>query len=83
MAHVPDVVLLDEARKRLGLSLNQLWLSYFTLGGKADRIEFEAFFHRLMRPDAFEYNMLAQAVNEHFMDRGEHERVPYAHVDGA
>ena len=82
MAHVPDVALLDEARRRLGLSVSQLWLSYFMLGGKADRIEFEAFFHRIMRPDPFEYNMLAQAVNEHFMDRGVDERVPYAAIEG-
>lgn len=77
MAHVPDIAVVDQARKRLGLSLRQLWLSYFALGGKADRLEFEAFFQGLMRPDAFEYNILVHALNEHLMDLGEVERIPY------
>jgi hypothetical protein len=78
VAYVPDVAILDEARKRIDFSLNELWLAYFAIGGKADRLEFEAFFHGLMRPDALEYNVLAHAVNEAFMDRGSDERMPYA-----
>jgi hypothetical protein len=78
VAHIPDIAVVDQARKKLGLSLSQLWISYFTIGGKADRIEFEAFFHGVMRPDPLEYNVLAHAVNEHFMDRGEEQRVAYA-----
>lgn len=78
VGHIPDIAILDQARRKLGLSLNQLWMSYFTIGGKADRLEFDAFFHGVMRPDPFQYDMLAQAVNEQFMDRGDKERVPYA-----
>lgn len=56
-------------------------MSYFTLGGKADRLEFEAFFHGIMRPDSSQYDVLAHAINEHFMDAGDGFRVPYA-ADG-
>jgi hypothetical protein len=53
-------------------------MNYFELGGKAGPLELEAILHGLLRPDSYQYNVIAHALNEHFMDRGENHPVPYA-----
>jgi hypothetical protein len=74
---LPDSVLLDEARQRLGLSVRDLWIRYFAIGGGVDQMEFEGFLHGMIKIDRFQYNVLAHAINEAFMDAGSTERVPY------
>ncbi len=69
---------MDQARKQVGLSLNQLWVDYFQMGGKADPLEFEAIFDGLLRLDSYQYNVIAHALNECFTEQGENHPVPYA-----
>jgi hypothetical protein len=52
-----------------GLTLNDLWLNYIAIGGTASKAEVAAYARGLACPDSYQHNMIAQAINEHFMDR--------------
>jgi hypothetical protein len=68
--------LLEEARTRLELSLEDLWRDYFALGGNASPLELEAFLHGAMNAPRREYDILAHALNERFMQRGQDHPIP-------
>lgn len=60
-----------------GLSMEQLWLRYFALGGDVGRVEVEAYLSALMPLSALQHDMLAHAINER-LDEIAPPRVPYA-----
>jgi hypothetical protein len=59
------------------LSVDQLWLAYFALGGDVGRYEVEAYLAGLMPLDAHEHNVLAQAVNERLAELQPPPSAPY------
>jgi hypothetical protein len=59
-----DRALLVRAFEGSQLSVEELWLAYFSLGGNVGRYEVEAYLAGLMPLNAHEHNVLAQAVNE-------------------
>jgi len=63
-----------------GLTLSGLWLRYLALGGTASPARVAAYAHGLLRPDSYQHNMIAQALNEHFTDRGENHPVGYQDI---
>jgi hypothetical protein len=63
-----------------GLSLNELWLSYLALGGSASPSRVAAYARGRLCPDSYQHNMIAQAINEHFTDRGENHPVSYLDI---
>lgn len=77
---------LDDERRRLlqrafrhsGLTLDELWMRYFGLGGDAGRIEVEAHLEGLMPLPALQSDMLAHAVNEHLDELAPPQRAPYS-----
>jgi hypothetical protein len=62
-----------------GMSPHELWLRYYAVGGDATELEVEACTLGLLTPDPYEHNLIAQALNEHFIDRGEDHPVGYQH----
>ncbi|WP_329793444.1 PP2C family protein-serine/threonine phosphatase [Lentzea sp. DG1S-22] len=62
---------------RTGLTLEQLWMRYFALGGAAGLVEVEAYLHGLMPLPALQGDMLAHAINEHLDEPTWPHRVPY------
>jgi hypothetical protein len=60
------------------LSLEQLWLRYFALGGNADLMEVDAHLSGLMGFPATERDMLAHAVNERLDELRAQRRAPYS-----
>ncbi|MDQ3028623.1 MAG: hypothetical protein M3R09_01040, partial [Actinomycetota bacterium] len=52
------------ALERADLTLDELWVRYFSLGGEAGRLEVEAYLYGLMALSAGQRDMLAHAVNE-------------------
>lgn len=62
------------------VTVQQLWLKYFSLGGLAGEVEVEAYLHGLMDLSAGQRDMLAHALNEHLGDHLTQARVPYEHV---
>jgi hypothetical protein len=68
---------LEGARRRSGLSVQELWFAYFSLGGDASQLEMEAFLQGALQPAPIEYDKVAHALNEHFSARGQDHPVPY------
>ncbi|MEU4746264.1 hypothetical protein AB0G02_38185, partial [Actinosynnema sp. NPDC023658] len=52
------------AFKRAGLTVEELWVRYFGLGGDAGPIDIDAYVHGLAGLDPFQRDILAHAVNE-------------------
>ena len=68
----------DEARTRAGLTVDQLWLRYFTFTGDAGPLEIEAFLTGLMPLSDPQHDILACAVNETLAELGLGGELPYA-----
>jgi hypothetical protein len=64
-----------------GMSYSQLWMRQVSVGGDLDRLEVEAYVLGVLRPDSYRHNVLAQAINEHFIDQGGDH--PVAYDDGS
>lgn len=69
---------LTTACRRADLSLSELWMQYFTLGGSVGLEEVEAYLHGLMPLPGVERDALAHAVNERLDDMTTRTRVPYS-----
>ena len=70
--------ILEAGRQHAGLSIQQLWLAYYSLGGNATPLAFDGYLAGTELPVAREYDLIAQALNDHFIDAGENHPVPYA-----
>jgi hypothetical protein len=55
---------LSKAFTRAELTVQELWLRYFALGGDAGPTEVDAYVNALMPFSTFQHNILAAAVNE-------------------
>jgi hypothetical protein len=69
---------LDRFRRDAGLSHGELWLRYFELGGMSNTMELEAFLYGVLQPSAHDREVIAQALNERFVELGGNHPVPYA-----
>ncbi len=63
-----------------GLTLTQLWMRYVALGGTASPAQLEAYARGHLRPDSYQHNLIAQAINEHFLSQGEDHPVSYQEI---
>jgi hypothetical protein len=77
MAERFDAGVLETARREAGLSLDELWLRYFELTGQASLLELEAYLEGVLVPDRLQHDLIAQALNERYLELGMEERVPY------
>lgn len=77
MPTIPDAIVLESALRDSGLSMDELWLRYFELTGEASLLELEAYLHGALAPDPLQYDMIAHALNERFMEMGRDHPVPY------
>jgi hypothetical protein len=62
---------------RSGMSYEQVWLDQVSLRGTTGVVEVEAYILGLLRPDAYRHNLIAQAINERFLDMGGDHPVAY------
>jgi hypothetical protein len=69
---------LDTFRQKAGLSLGELWLRYFELGGMSTGLELEAFICGVLLPSAHEHDLIAHAINERFVELGGNHPVAYS-----
>jgi hypothetical protein len=72
----PDLSLQD-GLDLSGMSVNELWLRQISVGGTAGSLETEAYVLGLLVPDPHQYDVLAQALNEHFLELGSEHPVGY------
>ena len=75
MAEPIDV--LELARRDVGMSMVDLWLRYFALGGVRTPIEVDAVLNGALVADATDRDRLAVALNERFSELGGDHPVPY------
>ncbi len=78
---------MSEAEKKLtlyegavisGLSYDEIWQQQAVFGGTAGPLEIEAYVLGLLRPDPHQHNLIAQAINERFIEQGGDHPVSYA-----
>ena len=61
-----------------GMSVNEVWLRQIGVGGAAAEIEVEAYVLGLLEPSDHQHDVLAQAINEHFIAIGRDHPVAYS-----
>jgi hypothetical protein len=71
---------LQEGFTRSGMTFTELWIRQLGVGGTAGRLEVEAYVLGLLESDPFQHDLLAQAINEHFIERGRDHPVGYRSV---
>ena len=65
------------ALRASGLTIEELWLRYFGLGGDAGKLEVDAYLSGLAPLSPLQHDLLAHAVNER-LDEIAPPRAPYA-----
>lgn len=73
-----EIDVLEEARRKLGLSVGDLWFRYFALGGMSTALEVEAVLYGALVATSHDRDLLAVALNERFAEQGHDHPVPYA-----
>lgn len=81
MAEPIDV--LEQARRDTGMSMVDLWIRYFALGGGRTPIEVDAVLNGALVADPADRDRLAVALNERFAELGGDHPVPYEGDDPA
>ena len=61
-----------------GMTVNEVWLGQIGVGGVAAKIEVEAYVLGLLEPSDHQHDVLAQAINEHFIAQGRDHPVAYS-----
>ena len=74
---VPPHAVLEAARTQAGMSFEDLWIAYFALGGVAQPDVVRAYLDG-STDRAMDYDVLAQAINERFLDQHANHPVPYS-----
>ncbi len=75
----PDELSLYDGMLASEMDYPELWLRYVGVSGTAGPLELEAYVLGLLAPDVYEHDLIAQAINEWFIDRGLNHPVGYWH----
>ncbi|WP_185149776.1 hypothetical protein [Arthrobacter crusticola] len=76
--HEHQRLLLLRAIRHTQISLGELWLHYFAIGGDAGEYEVEAYLHGSFTLPPLQRDLLAHAANELIDDRPPPPRAPYS-----
>jgi hypothetical protein len=73
---------LELARLDLGLSVFDLWLDYFALGGQRTAVELGTYLTAGGPSSVADHDAVVHALNEAYLDRGraDHAILPYRHL---
>ena len=69
--------ILELARRELGLSVDDLWMRYFALGGTSSALEIEAYLVGALVTPGSVHDRIAVALNERFAELDRDHPVPY------
>ena len=76
---MPDQLdILEQARREVGLSIPDLWMRYFALGGMSTALEVEAILFNALVADVHDRDVLTVAINERFAEIGGDHPIPYS-----
>jgi hypothetical protein len=70
--------ILEAARQVAGITNRDLWIRYYAIGGRARPEVLDGYLDSSVVADPAEYDVVAQALNDLFTDRGGNHPVPYA-----
>ncbi len=68
---------MKEGSNRSGMTWDALWLRQLGEGGAIGEAEAEAYVCGTLEPDAYQHDLMAQAINERFRENGQHHPVAY------
>lgn len=68
---------LEEARRKLNLSVSDIWLRYFAVGGMSTELEVEAVLYGALLASEADRDLLSVALNERFSELGGDHPMPY------
>ncbi len=68
---------LQEGMRLSGMTYPELWLRHIAVSGTTGELEIEAYVLGLLVADDYQHNLIAQAINEYFIDRGGNHPVGY------
>jgi hypothetical protein len=68
---------LEQFRQDADLTRSELWLRYFELGGMSTALQLEAILYGALRASPHDYDVIAHALNERFVELGGNHPVPY------
>lgn len=68
---------LEAGRVQAGMATIDVWVAYFALGGMESLAVVTAILSGTVVPSDSDYDLLAQALNERFMESGHDHPVPY------
>jgi hypothetical protein len=63
------------------MSWHDLWLHHLSVGGDAGELELEGYVLGLLTLDAYQHDLIAQAINEYFLEHGADHPVEYRGVE--
>ena len=69
---------LEQARQEVGLSVSELWIRYFAVGGMSAPLEMEAILFGALVASPADWDLLAVALNERFSELGSDHPIPYS-----
>lgn len=69
---------LEEARRKLNLSVSDIWLRYFAVGGMSTELEIEAVLYGALLASEADRDLLSVALNERFSELGGDHPMPYS-----
>ena len=75
---VDELGILELARRDVGMSMDDLWMRYFALGGMSTALEIEAYLLGALVVPNHDHDVLAVALNERFAELGGDHPVPYS-----
>jgi hypothetical protein len=67
---------MDAARVHARLTVQDVWLRYLALGGTGDAFDLDGYLQGLVPLDAFQQDVLAQALNEALRDLHQAHLIP-------
>jgi hypothetical protein len=73
----------DAARRELGLSVLDLWIRYFALGGSLDATAVGVYLEGGTSIGDNEHDVLAHALNEAYTAQGQNHPLAYRHHRGS
>jgi hypothetical protein len=69
---------LEQARRKLNLSVSDIWLRYFAVGGMSTELEIEAVLYGALLASEADRDLLSVALNERFSELGGDHPMPYS-----
>jgi hypothetical protein len=78
---MPDSTILDNARQLADVSVAELWLRYFTLGGTESHSDLIKLLRGDLEFGPGQYDVLVHALNERFVELEMNHPVPYSPRD--